>query len=215
MDDLMGFQEMNDERTAALEAQNARLRREIARLSREVERLSVYQDMAYLDHLTGLRNRRYFEERLAQELSRSDRQGSPCSLVLVDVDDFKRINDTNGHGVGDRVLRWVGRLLESNQRSMDVVCRVGGDEFCVILPATDIAGAEKLRTRLEQAQTEMVGLGDVPEGLTVTLSFGISTYPDQATTDDLLLHSADRAMYANKRARKSSSELQRAVDRAA
>lgn len=177
---------------------------EVERLRKEVERLSVYEGLAYDDHLTGLRNRRYFEERLRQELARARREGTPCSVLVADVNDFKQINDRHGHTIGDLVLRRVGALLIESQREMDVPCRIGGDEFAVILPATDVEGAQALRERLERAMPDLLGPAYLVAGLTASLSFGTATYPTEAATDDLLVSEADRAMYADKRARKDS-----------
>jgi diguanylate cyclase (GGDEF)-like protein len=189
---------LRDEKVEKLEA-------EVARLRAEVDRLSVYRNLAYLDYLTGLRNRRYFEERLTQELSRATRAGTPCSVVLLDIDDFKRINDELGHPAGDTVLRAVGELLLGNQRTMDVACRIGGDELAVILPNTTAEGAEKVRERLEASAKEQLGAGRVIPGLEVSLSFGTATFPDDGDTADAVVKCADRRMYGRKRARKPSS----------
>jgi diguanylate cyclase (GGDEF)-like protein len=178
------------ERARALETEIERLR----------EELDLYKGMAYLDHLTGLRNRRYFEERLEQELSRARRSELPCSVLVADVDDFKRINDEHGHATGDLVLKQVGALLLANQRTMDIACRIGGDEFAIILPATDLDGAKSLRSRLEQAEPGYLDL--IVPGSCVRLSFGTATYPYEVEEDARLLEYADRAMYADKRARK-------------
>lgn len=189
----------------ARDEQIKKLEEEIARLRGEVDQLTVYRNMAYLDHLTGLRNRRYFEERLAQEVARAARSGTPCSVLMMDVDDFKRINDEYGHPTGDLVLRAVGDLLLHNQRSMDVSCRVGGDELAVILPGTGVEGAAAAQARLEQAAKDQLVAQRLLPGLNVSLSFGTATYPlDGDDIDELVLH-ADRAMYARKRARKPSS----------
>lgn len=172
------------------------------RLKDEIEQLGVYRRLAYIDYLTGLRNRRYFEERIGQELSRAQRSGTPCSILVADIDDFKGINDSRGHVVGDRVLRAVGKLLHENQREMDTACRIGGDEFAVILPGTDLEGAAAFRDRLIEAQRTPPESGLLPPGLEVRLSFGTSTYPNEVGDARLLLIRADRAMYTSKRAAK-------------
>ncbi len=182
------------ERVRALEAENAKLRGE----------LELYKSMAYLDHLTGLRNRRYFEERFQEELARARRLGTPCSVLIADVDKFKRINDEHGHGTGDLVLKQVGRMLLANQRTMDVACRIGGDEFAIILPSTDREGAKALRERLQEAEADALDL--VHLGLRVHLSFGTATYPHEVDEDTRVVEHADRAMYADKRARKDAQE---------
>jgi diguanylate cyclase (GGDEF)-like protein len=169
------------------------LERRIVELEAQVGELEVFRGMAYLDHLTGLRNRRYFEERLHEELSRSNRTGSPCSLIVADVDELKRINDTQGHARGDDALRSVGRLLSSSQRLTDIACRIGGDEFAIILPDTGVEGARTLIERLEAEQRSLLG------GLSV--SFGAATYPGEGDKEGLL-EIADQRMYAQKRAGK-------------
>src|SRR5882672_10125502 len=121
--------------TEDLEAQVVRLTRQVAVLRKEVSRLHVYRAMAYRDPLTGLWNRRYFEERLKEEASRSERAGSSrkFSVLVVDINDFKGVNDTHGHQMGDRLLKWVGVFLTDHLRTHDVPCRTGGDEFTVLL----------------------------------------------------------------------------------
>lgn len=196
----------HEEQIRALEA-------EISRLRQEVERLGAYRELAYRDDLTGLRNRRYFVERLGQELARAARTRTPCSVLFLDLDDFKRINDELGHPTGDLVLRTLGRLLLHNQRTMDVACRVGGDELAVILPNTSAEGAEHVRRRLEELARAELGEGRLLPELDVTLSFGAATFPDHGETIDGLLLAADRRMYAHKRGRRPSASG--AVGRAA
>jgi diguanylate cyclase (GGDEF)-like protein len=172
-----------------------RLEAEIDKLRLELEALSVYRQLAYHDDLTGLRNRRYFEERLAEELSRAARANLPCTLVVLDVNEFKAINDRYGHAAGDAVLRDVGHMLAANARAVDIACRIGGDEFAIILPMTDAGGAAAARMRFAAAQTGIEG----PDGRPISLSFGSATYPDEETTAGGLLDRADGAMYAAKR----------------
>src|SRR5690242_6432771 len=118
-----------------LEAQVVRLSRQNAMLRREVARLQVLRGMAYRDPLTGLWNRRYFEERRKEEASRSERAGASrrFSVLIVDINDFKGVNDRHGHPVGDEVLKWTGQFLSTHLRTHDVPCRTGGDEFAVLL----------------------------------------------------------------------------------
>src|SRR5215471_19529830 len=122
--------------TEELEAQVARLARQNTVLRKEINKLQVYRAMAYRDPLTGLWNRRYFEERLKEEASRSERAGSGrrFSVLVVDINDFKLINDKHGHPTGDATLKWVGEFLSTHLRTHDVPCRTGGDEFSVLLP---------------------------------------------------------------------------------
>lgn len=161
------------------------------RLRAEVERLRA---LALTDALTGLPNRRYLEERLAGEIGRSSRYGHPLAVLVVDVDDFKRINDTWGHAKGDEVLVWVARFLRSQLRTHDVVGRTGGDEFVAILPSTDRDGAELLATRLREALDALRGQKDHP----VRLSIGAASLGPGAGDAETLLSAADRAMYVAK-----------------
>jgi len=145
-----------------------RLSRQNASLRREVARLQVYRAMAYRDPLTGLWNRRYFEDRLREELSRSRRAGPErrFSVMVVDVDDFKRVNDLHGHAAGDAVLKEVGEFLIAHLRNHDVACRTGGDEFAVLLPDLSAADCGALLERLRSAPL----VAKEAEGTAVSLS---------------------------------------------
>jgi diguanylate cyclase (GGDEF)-like protein len=149
--------------------------------------------MATMDGLTGVANRRSFDTTLAKELARADRNSDRVSLVLTDIDFFKKLNDTLGHQAGDRVLVQVAGVLARNVRAGDTVARYGGEEFAVILPGvppSDSHGAaEKLRKAVEHLQTL------VP----VTVSLGVATYPDDAPDAVSLIQAADKALYASKR----------------
>jgi diguanylate cyclase len=173
--------------SAALEAENQRLREELESLRR----------LAMHDPLTGLPNRRAFDQRLADELARHDRFGQPVSVMLVDVDDFKRVNDRYGHAKGDEVLIWVAAFLVSQLRSIDVVCRLGGDEFAVILPGTDEAGALHCAGRLRGI---LSGLGRGSKQR-VRLSIGTGSARGSRASRETLIADADAAMYRDKRRR--------------
>ena len=157
---------------------------------------------ASTDSLTGLANRRMFDEELALEWRRADRVGNSLALVLLDLDDFKLVNDAHGHQAGDAVLRAVGAILGRGVRQVDLAGRYGGEEFALILPETDLAGAqrlaERLRKELENAATE------IPSGdtLTTTASFGVAV-KDELRTAEELVAAADEALYAAKRAGKN------------
>lgn len=156
---------------------------------------SKLSELASLDGLTQLRNRRAFEERLADEERRWRRHGGELSLVLLDIDHFKSYNDTYGHPKGDEVLRHFGRLLKRSLRSADFAARYGGEEFAVILPNTDHAGAmvvaEQLRRAIETATWE---------DRQITASIGVATLSEQVSTIEALVDHADRALYASKQA---------------
>jgi len=157
---------------------------------------------ASTDSLTGLANRRMFDEELALEWRRADRVGNSLALVLLDLDDFKRVNDAHGHQAGDAVLRAVGRILGHGVRQVDLAGRYGGEEFALILPETDLPGAQKLaerlRVALEETKTEL------PTGvkLTTTASFGVAVKNELRAAEDLVA-AADQALYAAKRAGKN------------
>lgn len=154
--------------------------------------------LSLLDGLTGLWNRRHFDLQLDTELTRAARFGDPFSLLFCDVDGFKVINDTFGHQAGDTVLVELGRRLSEATREVDVVTRFGGDEFTLLLPRTDIAGALALADKISGAVSrEPVALAD---GSTVaaTISIGAATYPDHARKAAELVRTADAALYQAK-----------------
>ena len=146
------------------------------------------------DHLTGAFNRRYVTMRLDEEISRSHRTNEPLSFALIDVDHFKRINDTHGHPAGDAVIRAVAQLLMNQSRAYTVVARYGGDEFAIVLPSTAKPGATGYAERMMRiVRSYPFATGPV------TLSIGTATLPDDASTADDLIAAADRALYRAKR----------------
>jgi diguanylate cyclase (GGDEF)-like protein len=157
---------------------------------------------AATDGLTGLANRRSFDDELALEWRRADRVGDSLALVLVDLDDFKSINDGRGHQAGDAVLRRVAAILDSGGRQVDLAARYGGEEFAVLAPETNLVGAmklaERLRVALEAATIELPNGGE----LTVTASFGVAIKGDLERAEQLIA-AADEALYEAKRAGKN------------
>jgi diguanylate cyclase (GGDEF)-like protein len=153
--------------------------------------------LARIDALTRLANRTHFQERAVAEISHAQRAGEPLTLMLADVDHFKRVNDEHGHVTGDRVLAQVARVMSTTMREHDVLARWGGEEFMALLPATDAAKGRVVAERLRQAvATHPVVVDGQP--ITVTLSFGLASLIDgdlQAAT-----RAADRALYASKHA---------------
>jgi len=154
--------------------------------------------LALTDPLTGLSNRRHFLERLQGEVERALRYQRPLSVVLLDLDHFKRVNDTHGHAAGDDVLRGAARALRSVCRDVDLPARWGGEELALLLPETDAAGAlivaERVRERIEaQAYTAPSG-----SAFGVTASLGVATAGDKALSAEALLHASDRALYRAK-----------------
>ena len=149
------------------------------------------------DGLTGCAVHRVFHDRLGMEIDRSHRYGHPLSLLLVDVDDFKSVNDTFGHLVGDNILAAVGNALRNHVRTVDLVGRVGGDEFAVLLPNTEPQAAVELARRIRH---DLPAALDVP----VTLSFGVSHLDRSALTSEQMLNDADLALYQVKRSGRDS-----------
>lgn len=163
------------------------------------------QRQAVTDELTGLYNHRRFQEAMVAEVERARRFGQPMSLVMLDIDNFKTINDTYGHQQGDRVLAEVARVLRHSSREIDSPARYGGEELAVVLPGTDLDGAFQLAERVRRG---IAGLTIVPpEGgrMTVTASFGVAALPENAEDAGALLAAADAALYDAKRAGKNKT----------
>lgn len=155
------------------------------------------KELAIRDGLTGLYNHRHFQEMLSYTIVHSDRYSAQASLLMIDVDDLKVINDTYGHQAGDTVLSSIGNILSETLRKVDIPARYGGDEFAVILPNTNKAGsiavAEKIRSRLKR-----ISLRPDSREIQVTFSIGIATYPQCAASKELLIEKSDRALYESK-----------------
>jgi len=166
-----------------LEATNARLK-----------------ETSFKDEVTGLYNRRFFSIRLEEELQRHRRFNHPVSVVLLDLDGFKAVNDELGHAVGDDTLREVAQILVKHSRGINVVARYGGDEFVVLLVETSKAGARLYADRIRQ----VISSYPFAHGKRITASFGIASLPDdEAATAEELVRAADEALYGAKRSGKN------------
>ena len=165
-------------------------------------------EMAMVDGLTGLFVRRYFDARIEEEIERARRYGSDFSVVMMDVDDFKALNDTHGHQVGDRVLRAIAAIVKGNMRGVDTAARYGGEEIALILPRTDMVSALNQAERIRAAIAEhRIALED-GEVIRVTASFGIAAFPESGPKNaEDLVKRADRALYRAKKSGKNRVEL--------
>ena len=184
------------------ETENRALLQALSRKNEELERFNEsLWDQATRDGLTGLYNYRYFQEALSREIARSSRHGKTLSLILLDVDSFKKYNDEHGHQMGDDVLRGIGEILLRRVRKSDVAARYGGEEFVVLL--TEV-GREH-GTQIAEALREAIaghpfhGRETQPRGV-LTASFGMAIYPEDGTELTSLIREADRAMYRAKHA---------------
>lgn len=165
------------------------------RIHRLYQRL---EEVSLTDALTGLGNRRSFDQRLAEEVARCRRNHLPLSLVLLDLDHFKRINDEHGHPAGDAALRAVGHTIQTRMRAGEIAARIGGDEFAVLLPNADLAGACAFAEWIAEALSR----SDLGDGVTVSGSTGCAALGDGGSAS--LIREADKALYAAKRARAES-----------
>jgi diguanylate cyclase (GGDEF)-like protein len=162
--------------------------------NRLVDLVDRLADAARTDPLTGLQNRRGFEEAFGLEVERARRHDRPLTVLLGDLDHFKRVNDRLGHPAGDAALMRAGELLRAGRRRIDLVARAGGEEFAVILPETGERDAYLVAERMRAAVEDAFADRPVP----ITMSFGLATFPGHGTTADSLLASADQALYAAK-----------------
>ena len=164
----------------------------------------VTRQMSVRDSLTEAFNHRYFQETLSREVARHERNGQPLALVMLDIDDFKKINDRWGHPVGDFVLRGLVEELTRGVREMDTVARYGGEEFALIFPETTPAKAwvvaDRLRKRIEG---RLFVAPQLDQALTVTISLGLACFPEDAGTKRSLIERADQALYQAKRSGKN------------
>lgn len=157
--------------------------------------LDYCTEAAFTDPLTGLANRRRFEQQLEVEITRTQRYARPFCLIMIDLDHFKRVNDTFGHEAGDQTLKIISGVLAESARANDIVARIGGEEFALILPETEIDKAFQVASRLREA----VASTEIPNIGLMTVSIGIAEFPLCATADNLYAV-ADNALYQAKRA---------------
>jgi diguanylate cyclase (GGDEF)-like protein len=189
------------------------LQERLCEMQRKLEEQSI------TDSLTGLKNRRFFDERLQEEFKRAQRYGDYLSLIMIDLDHFKSVNDRFGHPAGDEVLREAAALIRASIRDPDICARYGGEEFAVILPKTHMSGALAVAERIwrelgakEYALTPASSPASAPRPVKVTASLGLAFYPSKdITAGDLLLRFADQALYQAKKAGRNSICLYQAA----
>ncbi|MDD4051509.1 MAG: GGDEF domain-containing protein, partial [candidate division Zixibacteria bacterium] len=188
-----GAFEERDERFLSVLARSAAMAMENAILHRKTEELTI------IDDLTGIYNYRYFSDKIKEEKKRAVRYNQPLSLIMLDIDWFKKFNDNYGHEVGNRVLVGLVGVIKRTIRDVDILCRYGGEEFIVILPNTIEREthkiAERIRSEVEAAE---FGGGDGIPRLRVTVSVGVSSYPENGLDHEELINAVDQAMYRAK-----------------
>lgn len=186
------------ERVVSLQTEVESDREEIRRFAAELALTNRrLQEAALLDSLTGIPNRRYAMDRIHQEWSAAERSSRRLACMLIDVDNFKRINDTYGHDVGDIVLQRVADSLKQTARTQDVICRIGGEEFLVVCPDTDAAAAVQCAERLRTAANALrISVGNV--SLQITISIGVAAMDSAMRGPESMIKAADQAVYAAK-----------------
>jgi diguanylate cyclase (GGDEF)-like protein len=184
-------------RMEELGLQRTALERQVSGRTRELEQANrLLMDIANRDVLTGLANRRRLEMELERSISFSGRTGQPVAVIMLDLDNFKVCNDTAGHLVGDNILRAVASTLRSRVRVTDLVVRWGGDEFCILVPATRPQGAVAAAESLVEAVGEAAATVSLPEPLQPpTASAGVACFPEDGEDPDTLIQHADAALY--------------------
>lgn len=176
--------------TTTLQTTNTLLNEQKKQLETINEKLEI---MATSDGLTGLKNSRFFHEQLASEFQRARRYKQPLSMILLDVDHFKKFNDTFGHLAGDGALRDVANVIKQTSRTIDIAARYGGEEFAVILPQTDTNGAKIIAQRICDAIAAMP-----QEHRTITASIGVSSLDENKPDATAMTAAADKALYLSK-----------------
>ena len=199
----IGVVELRPEADVPLDASRLELGRTMANeAAMALENARLYEEarkLADRDQLTGFFNHRFLHQRLGEEILRARRTRSPLGVLMLDLDDFKLVNDTFGHMYGDRVLAWAADLIRAELRLSDVAARYGGDEFAILLPEADTGAAEGVASRISAAFAarpfELEGHGPLP----ILLSIGAASFPADGRGAQQVIAAADRALYRHKR----------------
>jgi diguanylate cyclase (GGDEF)-like protein len=200
---MLGFIALFRQRTAAFSVTEVALLRETSRfITLHLRKISLFhntRELAYVDGLTQVFNRRYFDQRYIKEIGRAQRYKRSLSLLMIDIDHFKKYNDMLGHVAGDEAIRMVASQLEKSLRKADVVCRYGGEEFVVLLPEIGSASALKVAEKLRKAilTVQFAGEEKLPEKH-LTISIGVAAFPEHGESAEEMLKNADKALYRAK-----------------
>jgi len=196
---LITFRDISEQKQfeTKLEKMNARLRMQVKKISILRDEL---REQAIRDPLTSLFNRRYLTETLDRELNLAKRKAYPVSIIMMDIDRFKLVNDTHGHKAGDQVLQALGRIIRSHVRGSDIPCRFGGEEFVIVMPETTVEVAEQRAHQIRTKFRSMNFFGK-KDAIIPTLSIGVAIFPDHGGDLESILNSADQAMYVAKTVR--------------
>ncbi len=203
-EDILGVIRLNSQKSDAYQAYDqdvlTTLANQTAMALKNTINVLQIQEMAIRDGLTGAFNHRYFQERLAEEIVKAERYNKDLSLALLDVDHFKKFNDSYGHQEGDKVLRVVSEVIQGTVRKVDTVARYGGEEFAVILPESDGNAGKELAERIRKNVESYLFENDGKTPYRVTVSIGVASYPFDSREQKGLIQSADQALYEAKKA---------------
>jgi len=182
-------------RSNQLEIEEDRFR--LAEKNEELQRVNeILSQLSITDGLTKLHNHRYFQDHLSREIKRVSRTHAPLSMILLDIDDFKQLNDTHGHAAGDEVLTALAAIMNDTARESDLIARYGGEEFVILMPNTDLEGALHLAEKLRMAvESTRLIIGDRMKPIDITISLGVATYEGERRE---FFGEADRALYQAK-----------------
>lgn len=177
-----------------------RLQKEIGNTYLNIQKIELLNSKSYIDELTHLYNRRYYNEHYPIEFKRAQRYQHELSVMFVDVDNFKEINDHYGHAVGDTVLKNISNLIKKYTRSSDICIRYGGDEFLIILPETSRQAALEVASKLKKAVDNIpITIDGKIDDIVIGLSIGIASYPQDSIEPHMIIEMADRALYEAKK----------------